>query len=309
MKETATPRALHPRARNHGRERAKRALSFVVLSIVALTMLLPFFWMILTSFKPLSEVEGGAFLPRRWQVRYVEDAKNPGRYAEVNNYAEVIASRDKGKRIPFGRYYFNSVFIAGWVTLLQVLTSAMAAFAFTRIRWPGREQVFLLYLATLMIPGVVTLIPNYALFERLHLLDTYSGLIIPAAFSAFGTFLLRQFMLGIPLSLDEAAEMDGATRAQIFWDVAMPLARPGLVALAIFTFMGAYQSFFWPLVMIKSAWLRTLPIGLLAYDTSQGRETQLMMAASVMTMLPLVALFVAGQRYFVEGIQLGAVKG
>ena len=299
----------HASARNPRAEAARRILSHAVLILVALTMMLPFFWMVFTSLKPLSEVESGHFLPRVWQVSYERDPRDPERYSRVNNYGEVIASKDKNRRIAFGRYYFNSVLIAGWVTLLQVLTSAMAAYAFTRIRWPFREQVFLLYLATLMIPGVVTLIPNYALFEKMGMINTYSGLIIPAAFSAFGTFLLRQFMLGVPLSLDEAAEIDGGSRWQIFWDVVMPLARPGLIALAIFTFMGSYQSFFWPLVMIKDEWLRTLPIGLLAFDTSQGRETQLIMAASVMTMLPLVVLFLFGQRYFVKGIQLGAVKG
>lgn len=287
----------------------RRLLGHAVLLAVALTMLAPFLWMVATSFKPLTEVESGRFLPREWQVRYVPDPHRPGGYARVNNYAEVIRSRIPQRRIPFGRYYFNSVFIAGWVTFLQVLTSAMAAFAFTRITWPGRERVFLLYLATLMVPGVVTLIPNYWLFSRLGLLDTYSGLIVPAAFTAFGTFLLRQFMLTVPQSLDEAAEIDGASRSQIFWDVVMPLARPGLITLAIFTFMGTYQSFFWPLILIKSDWLRTLPIGLLVYDSTQGRETQLIMAASVMTMLPLVAIFVLGQRYFVKGIQMGAVKG
>jgi ABC-type glycerol-3-phosphate transport system permease component len=156
---------------------------------------------------------------------------------------------------------------------------------------------------------LVTLIPNYWLLQRLGLVNTYTVLIVPAAFSAFGTFLLRQFMLGIPPSLDEAAEIDGASRWQIFWDVVMPLARPGLITLAIFTFMGNYQSFFWPLVMIKDDALRTLPIGLLFFDSTQGRETQLLMAASVMTMAPLVLLFVIGQRFFVQGIQLGAVKG
>ncbi len=288
---------------------AKTVLSHVVLAAVAMTMLVPFFWMLATSFKPLTEVESGRFLPVQWQTRYEVDPARPGEYTRVNNYLEVIASSVPDRRIPFAQYYFNSLFIAGWVTVLQVLTSAMAAFAFTRIRWPGREQVFLMYLATLMIPGVVTLIPNYALFERLGLLNTYSGLIIPAAFTAFGTFLLRQFMFSVPLSLDEAAEMDGASRSCIFWDVVLPLARPGLITLAIFTFMGSWQAFFWPLVMIKDEWLRTLPIGLLVFDSMQGRETQLIMAASVMTMLPLVVLFVVGQKYFVKGIMIGSVKG
>lgn len=289
--------------------RLRTVVSHVLLLAVALTMMAPFFWMISTSLKPLGEVESGQFLPRQWQVRYERDIQHPDRFTRVNNYMEVISSRVPDRKIPFARYYFNSLFVAGWITFLQVLTSAMAAYAFTRIPWPGRDAVFLLYLATLMVPGVVTLIPNYWLFERLGLLNSYTGLIIGAAFSAFGTFLMRQFMLTIPASLDEAAEMDGASRWQTFWDVVLPLARPGLIALAIFTFMGAYQSFFWPLVMIKDEWLRTLPIGLLVYDSTQGRETQLIMAASVMTMAPLVLIFMAGQRYFVKGIQLGAVKG
>jgi multiple sugar transport system permease protein len=290
-------------------QRRLHLLAHTVLLATALTMLAPFFWMLATSFKPLSEVESGSLLPRKWQSYYERDPRAPGRFLRVNNYEEVIASADPGRRIRFGRYYFNSVFVASWVTLLQVLTSAMAAFAFSRIRWPGRDRLFLLYLGTLMVPGLVTLIPNYWLLQRLHLVDTYTVLIVPAAFSAFGTFMLRQFMLGIPTSLDEAAEIDGASRWQIFWDVVMPLARPGLITLAIFTWMGQYQSFFWPLVMIKDDALRTLPIGLLFFDSTQGRETQLLMAASVMTMVPLVVLFVVGQRFFVRGIQLGAVKG
>jgi multiple sugar transport system permease protein len=291
------------------RNRPLLVLAHTLLIATAVSMLLPFFWMLATSFKPLSEVEGGSLLPKRWQLRYERDPRDPSRFVRVNNYQEVIASEDPGRRIPFGRYYFNSVFIASWATLLQVLTSAMAAYAFSRIRWPGRDKVFLLYLATLMVPGLVTLIPNYWLLQRLHLVNTYTVLIVPASFSAFGTFLLRQFMLGIPPSLDEAAEIDGASRWQVFWDVVMPLARPGLITLAIFTWMGQYQSFFWPLVMIKDVALRTLPIGLLFFDSTQGRETQLLMAASVMTMAPLVLLFVVGQRFFVQGIQLGAVKG
>jgi multiple sugar transport system permease protein len=144
---------------------------------------------------------------------------------------------------------------------------------------------------------------------QLHLLDSYCGLILPAAFSAFGTFLLRQFMLSIPFSLDEAANIDGASKWRVFWDIILPLARPGLIALAILTFLGNYQSFFWPLILIKSEPLRTLPIGMMYFDTIYGRQTNLIMAASVMNVLPLVLLFLAGQKYLVKGIQLGAVKG
>lgn len=266
----------------------KSALSHLVLTFMALTSLAPFVWMVLASFKPLEEVEQINPLPTVWHPE---------------NYARVF------EQIPFARYYFNSVFIAAWVTLLQCLTSAMAAYAFARLRWRGRDVVFRLYLATLMIPGVVTMIPNYTLMVWLHLLDSYIGLIVPAAFSAFGTFLLRQFMLTIPPSLDEAAKIDGASHWQIFWDIIMPLSRAGLITLAIFTFMGNYGSFFWPLILIKSDHLRTLPIGMLYFDTNYGRQTNLIMAASVMNILPLVVLFVVSQRFLVRGIQLGAVKG
>ena len=271
--------------------RGRYGVSHLVLALLALTTLLPFLWMVLASFKPLNEIESS-----------LNPLPSAGHW-QPWNYQDVF------KQIRFGRYYFNSVFVAGWVTVLQTLTSAMAAYAFSRLRWRGRDSVFKLYLATLMVPGVVTMIPNYALMVRLHLLDNYLGLIVPASFSAFGTFLLRQFMLGIPRALDEAAAIDGASHPQIFADVILPLARPGLVTLAIFTFMGNYGSFFWPLVLIKSDALRTLPIGMLYFDSVYGRQTNLIMAASVMNITPLIILFVCTQRFLVKGIQLGAVKG
>lgn len=259
-----------------------------LLCVIALTTLLPFLWMVLASFKARAEVEQLNPLPTIWHPE---------------NYARVF------EQIPFARYYFNSIFVAAWVTVLQCLTSSMAAYAFSRIQWKGRDVVFRLYLTTLMIPGVVTMIPNFTLMVKLHLLDSYAGLIVPAAFSAFGTFLLRQFMLTIPKPLDEAAGMDGATHWQIFWDVIMPLARPGVITLAVFTFMGTYGSFAWPLILIKSEGLRTLPIGMLFFDTIYGKQTELIMAASVMNIIPLIVLFVVTQKFLVEGIQLGGVKG
>jgi ABC-type glycerol-3-phosphate transport system permease component len=268
--------------------RGRFAASHIVLGAIAVTMLVPFMWMVLASFKPLQEVEQLSPFPSQWRF---------------DNYARVF------EQVPFARYYFNSIFIAAWVTFLTCLTSAMAAYAFARLRWRGRDTVFRLYLATLMIPGVVVMIPNYTIMVKLHLLDTYTGLIVPASFGAFGTFLLRQFMLTLPPALDEAAAMDGASPWQIFWDVVMPLSRAGLVTLAIFTFLGSYGSFFWPLILIKSEHLRTLPIGMLFFDTVYGRQTNLIMAASVMNIVPLIILFVAAQRHIVRGVQLGAVKG
>jgi len=260
----------------------------VVLVLVSLVSLAPFAWMVLASFKPLQEAELPSVMPSQWHPE---------------NYVEVF------EKITFARYYLNSLFVASWVTFLTVLTSAMAAFAFSRLRWKGRDTVFQLYLATLMVPGVVTMIPNFAVMVKLNLLDSYAGLIIPASFSAFGTFLLRQFMLTIPHALDEAARIDGASAWQIFWDVALPLARPGLIALSIFTFLGNYGSLFWPLVIIKSEPLRTLPIGLMVFDSMYGTQTNYIMAASVMSVIPPILLFVALQKHLVKGIQLGAVKG
>ena len=269
-------------------ERLVAAAIYAAIIAVSVTTLLPFIWMVFTSFKPLQEVESATPIPREWHSE---------------NYGEVF------RQVPFGRYYANSVFVAAWVTLLTLLTSAMSAFAFSRMRWKGRDQVFKLYLATLMIPGVVTMIPNYAVMVQLGLLDSYTGLILPAAFTAFGTFLMRQFMVTIPAALDEAATLDGASPWGVFWDVILPLARPGLITLAIFTFVGNYGSFFWPLVMIKSESLRTLPIGLMFFDSAYGRSTNLIMAASVMAILPPALIFVLLQKHLVRGIQLGAVKG
>ena len=259
-----------------------------LMTVLSLAMIAPFMWMVLTSFKTLTEAADPAWMPSafRWA-----------------NYPEVF------EVIPFLRFALNSLTVAGWVTLLQVITSAMAAYSFARLEWPGRDRVFFLYLGTMMLPGLVMLIPTFQIMVRLRLVDTYLGLIVPAAFSAFGTFLLRQFMLGIPKALDEAAEIDGASKWRIFWDVILPLSRPGLVTLAIFTFMGNFQSFFWPLVMMKTVDKFTLPVGLMFFDTERGQSTHLLMAAVTMSVVPLILLFVFMQRQLVRGIQIGAVKG
>lgn len=260
----------------------------IILLLLSIGTLIPFMWMVLASFKALPEIEQAQWVPKEWHQE---------------NYHSVF------QQVPFALYYLNSVLVAGWVTLLTCLTSAMAAFAFSRLKWSWRDRMFQLYIATMMIPGVVTMIPNYAIMVQLHLMDTYTGLIVPASFSAFGTFMLRQFMLTIPGALDEAAHMDGATSWQVFWDVIMPLARPGLITLAILTFLGNYGSFYWPLILIKSESLRTLPIGLMYFDSVYGRQTNLLMAASVMSLFPPILLFILGQKYLVKGIAIGAVKG
>lgn len=260
------------------------------LVMLAASFLLPFGWQLAASLTTNADIDLVSRTMWPGDVRW-------------SNFAAAF------DRVPLGVYFFNSILVAGWVTILQVITSAMAAFAFSRISWPGRDRVFLLYLATMMIPGAVLMVPNFAIILKLNMYNSYSGLIIPAAFSAFGTFLLRQFMLSIPTSLDEAATIDGAGYWRLFWEVILPLTRPGLITLAIFAFIGNYSSFFWPLVLIKSENLRTLPIGLLAFSDDYGTDIPLLMAASLMAMLPLVALFVLFQKHLVRGIQMGAVKG
>lgn len=275
------------------------ALRFVMLVIVGIAMLVPFVWMVSASFKTRAEVEDVRIVPQ-----------NP----TIQNYPIVLDMKPdpvtgKYLGLRFGRWYFNSVMIATCVTVLQVLTSAMAAFAFARLRWKWRDKVFILYIATMMIPGVVTMIPNFQIMVTLQFLNTYHGLIIPAAFSAFGTFLLRQFMLSIPPALDEAARIDGAKSSTIFWDVVLPLARPGLVALAILTFLGTYQSFYWPLIMLNQDQFYPMGVGLLALDSTYGRQTELIMAATVMNIVPMIIVFAIFQKHLVKGLQLGGVKG
>lgn len=281
------------------RQRSLLLLRFMILCVLGLAISTPFVWMVSASFKPRREVE---------EVRIVPKEPTTHNYPIVlDRMPDPVTQQKLG--LQFGRWYFNSVFIAVGVTVLQVLTSAMAAYAFSRIRWRGRDTVFLLYLATMMIPGVVTMIPNFQIMVGLGFLNTYHGLIIPGAFSAFGTFLLRQFMLSIAPAMDEAATIDGATHGRIFWEVILPLARPGLIALSIITFLGAYQSFFWPLILLNDAQYYPMSVGMLALDSSYGRQTELIMAATVMNVAPLILIFIAFQKFLVKGLQLGGVKG
>jgi len=273
---------------------------FFAISVLCGIMFLPFVWMICTAFKSSNEVEGAHFWPKMFNpdnIRIVlRQIPDPNTKLFVN--------------LHLAKWIFNSIFIAAWVTTLQVFTSSLAAYAFSRMKWRGRDKVFLMYLATMMIPGMVLTIPQYQLMVSLGLVNTYKGLVIPAAFSAFGTFMLRQFMMGIPQSYDEAAEIDGANHVQIFVDVILPLTKPGLITLAIFTFLGNYRNLMWPLVMIKDADLRTVPIGLLSFQGQYGSQLELLLSATLICLVPLIVMFIVMQKRLVRGISLsGGVKG
>jgi len=274
-------------------------LKFFCITVVTALMFLPFLWLVCTAFKSSGEVEGAHFWPKLFKP---ENFLMVLRIITENSSKEYL-------NLHIAKWVFNSVFISSWVVTLQVVTSSMAAYAFSRIEWPGRNKFFMLYLATMMIPGMVLTIPQYQIMVSLDMVNTYQGLIIPAAFSAFGTFMLRQFMLGIPMSYNEAAEIDGASHLQIYMDVILPLSKPGLITLSIFTFMGNYKNLLWPLVMIKSEHLRTVPIGLLAFQGSYGNQIELLMAATFICIIPLIILFIIMQKRLVRGINLsGGVK-
>jgi multiple sugar transport system permease protein len=237
------------------------------------------------------------------QYRVTEDELTPVIRFKWSNFMQVW------RAMPFARYYMNSIFVGVAVTALQVLTSAMAAFAFARLRFPGRDKLFFCYLATMMIPQAVTLVPLFILMKYWGWVDSYKVLILPVSFTAYGTFLLRQFFLGLPGALEDAARIDGCGWWGIFWRVALPLSSPALATLAILSFVGNWQSFLWPLVFTHSEDLRTLPLGLAAFQGEFGTAWTLLMSASLMSLLPLLAVFVTGQRFLISGIRLGAVKG
>jgi multiple sugar transport system permease protein len=257
---------------------------YALLIVGSLVMLVPFFWMLSTSLKQPGEI----FLyPPRWIPQPLQ----------WSNYAQTLTV------MPFGRYFFNSTFQALAVTVLQLLTASLAAFAFARLRFPGRDLLFLLYLATLMIPFPVTMIPDFIIMRFLHWIDTYKALILPPAFSAFSTFLLRQYFLSLPVELDDAARVDGASSLRIWWQIIMPLSGPALATLAIFTFMGQWNNFVWPLVVTNSDQMRTLPVALAAF------QWNLLMAGSVISILPILLLYIVGQKWFVQGIALTGMGG
>ncbi len=261
-------------------------LLHIVLSVGSIVMLVPFIWMVSTSLKPAGQFSG--FIPRElvWE-----------------NYRTTIES------MPFGRFYLNSLVVATSVTILQLLTSSLAAFAFARLQFPGRDKLFLLYLIALMIPFPVTMLPNFILVRYLGWVDSYAGLIIPPAFSAFSTFMLRQQFRGIPLDLDQAARIDGASSFRIWWQVLLPLAAASMAALAIFNFLGSWNEFLWPLIVTNSLEMRTLPVGLSAFQGQHGVQWNLLMAASVISVLPVLVVYILAQRWIVQGITLSGMGG
>jgi multiple sugar transport system permease protein len=260
------------------------------LILGSLLMLLPFLWMVSTSLK----------LPR--EVFTFPPVWIPSEFA-WSNYTRALTA------MPFGRFYLNSFFVAVSVTALTLFTSSLAAFAFARLRFRGRDTLFVIYLTTLMIPFTVLLIPNFVLVRQLGWYDSYSALIFPPAFSAFATFLLRQYFRGIPPELDDAARIDGASSLRIWWQIIMPNSAPALAALAIFIFLGNWNEFLWPLVVTNSPEMRTIPVGLSAFQGQFNVRWELLMAAAVVAMLPIIVVYMLAQKWFIKGITVTGLGG
>jgi multiple sugar transport system permease protein len=267
-----------------------RAVLYGLLAACAVVTLLPYAWMVSSSFKPNVEIFSAAvqFVPAQ---------------PILDNYTEAVA------RQPVGRAILNSVIVAGAETLAVVLTSVFVAYPFARLRFPGRDVLFLAILGTMMIPSQATMIPSFILIKWFGWVDTYQGLIVPRIMSPLGIFLMRQFLQTLPRELDEASRIDGCSRLQTLRLVLLPLMGPALATLAIFTFTASWNEFFWPLIVVQSNEMRTIQLLIAAMKQAEIADWGVIMAVVTLSVVPTVAVFVLLQRYFVRGIAMSGLKG
>ncbi|MGD8277727.1 MAG: carbohydrate ABC transporter permease [Gemmatimonadota bacterium] len=256
---------------------------------LALTMLVPFLYMVSTSL--MDEIEVFSHPPPLLPA-------SP-RFA---NYVDALTA------LPFDRFFLVSIVSSGAVVAATLVTSATAAYAFARLEFPGRDRVFLLYLATLMVPGIVLLIPRFLLVSAFGWVDTFRGLIVTEAVQVWGIFLLRQYFLSVPRDLEDAARIDGASEWMVFLRVALPLARPALATVALFVFVDQWKSFLWPLIVTRSMSMRPVEVGISRFAGIYYTNFPYQMAAAVVAILPVLVLFFFAQRYFIRGIQLTGMK-
>jgi multiple sugar transport system permease protein len=293
----------------------KRLLCYGILVPGSILFVAPFAWLISASFQDMGSMFS---YPPQWVP---EDPT-------LNGYTTFLGvggddASQSAQSSDAWRWFANSAFVATAVTILQLFFNSLAAYAFAKRQFPGRDLIFMLFLGTMMIPGQVTLIPNYLALKHIPFfggndmfgqgghgwLDSYYGLILPGAVSAFGIFLLRQYMLSIPNDLLDAARIDGASEFRIFWRVVLPLCGPVLAATGIFTFTYAWEDFFWPLIIISSPELYTAPLGLALFVVKNRTAWDVLMAGSVIATLPMIAVFMIFQRKFIQGISMSGLKG
>ena len=268
----------------------KRLVLHLVLGVGGLAMLVPLAWTVSSSLKPYYLV---FVFPPQWIPKPIY----------WGNYTRVF------EVAPYARWYLNTAIVAVSVTGLLLLTSSAAGYAFARLRFPHRDTIFLMYLGTLMIPGHVTLIPRFVLIQKLGWIDSFAALIVPGIVGAFGTFFMRQFFLTVPEELGDAALIDGCSHYAIFLRIMMPLAGPALATLAIFTFVGSWNSFLWPLIVTRSPSMWLVSVGLRAFSGEFFTEWGLLMAAACLGLIPTLLVYVSGQKYFVRSISFTGLKG
>jgi len=280
-------------ANNPGKYRVQDVLVKVFLhvglTVVSLFTLLPFLWMISASF--MTSGEASTFPPK-----FLPD------HFTLDQYRLLFT------RIDIARYFLNSAILAIGVTFISLMVNSMAGFAFAKFKFPGKNKVFTFLLTSMIIPGQVTMLPVFLLLKKLGLLNTYFGIILPGMASIFGIFLIRQYMLSIPDSLIDAARVDGASDFFIFWRIVLPLSSPVLVTLALFTFMGTWNDFLWPLIVMTKEKMYTLPVALAILMGEHAPDPELMMAGAVITIIPVIFVFLFLQKYYIQGILLGGVK-
>jgi multiple sugar transport system permease protein len=264
---------------------------YLILGFGAVIMLLPFFWMINASLMTSTEIQRQ---PPVWFASV----------PQFNNFTDLF------KVLPLGRLYLNSLIITGSTVFGVLLTSSLAGFAFAKYEFPGRQILFYCILATLMIPFFVTLIPVFYIVRQLHWIDTYQGIVAPGMISAYGIYLMRQFIRGIPDEYIDAARIDGASEPLIFLRIIMPLVRPALATLGTFTFISSWNAFLWPLLVTNNRDLMTVPLGLnsLRIFAAEARNLNLLMAGTTLSVLPTLIVFIFLQRYFIRGIALTGLK-
>jgi multiple sugar transport system permease protein len=278
------------------RHPVRRTILYAALILTSLLMIGPFYWALSTSFKPSADVFASPpkLIPDPWVLQ---------------NYRDVFTL------LPFQRYFFNSVLVTSAIVGLNVVFDTAAAYAFAKLRFPGRNVLFFLLLITLMVPFQVNLIPLYRIMVGLHDIsshlgvDTYSALILPGAIQVFGIFLMRQFLQSIPDEVLESARVDGASEFRILRSIVFPVAAPGMATLAIFTFLGAWNDFLWPLIVTNTDQIRTLPVGLALLARKNTVNWGDTMAGTVLAAAPMILVFLALQRRFIEGLTAGALKG
>jgi multiple sugar transport system permease protein len=260
----------------------------VVVVVGAAIMFFPFLWTVITSISPgVGLTVTPALIPE---------------HPSLEAYERLFAER------PFGRVILNSFGLAATTTIIQLITSSTAAYAFSRLPFRGRGAVFAVYLATMMIPLQVLIVPLFVELKTFGLLNTYLGALLPTFASAFGIFLLRQAINQVPRELDEAATLDGAGHFRIFWTIILPNIRPALATLTIFSFMGSWNSFLWPLVVLRKPELQTLPIALAGLQGQYTTEWDIIMAGSVVSILPMLALYIFAQKYIIQGVASSGIK-